>query len=67
MAQFLELASNGVVWGYRELRRFEFYGWVLGTEFATVDVGLRLVKGDENRSAPQYGRERRDRTNQWSC
>jgi hypothetical protein len=49
MAQFLELASNGVVWGYRELRRFEFYGWVLGTEFATVHLGLRRSKCDENR------------------
>jgi hypothetical protein len=34
---------------------------------ATVAMGLRPVKNDENRRAPQYGRERRDRTNQWSC
>jgi hypothetical protein len=34
---------------------------------ATVDVGLRSVKDDENRREPQCGRGRRDRTNQWSC
>ena len=45
----------------------EELGWVFGTISATVNMGLRPVKDDENRREPQCGRGRRDRTNQWSC